>query len=155
MAALWLIVALLPGCVHQATVPAQDEEAAPETPREGTGELVFTPHYPESAHNPAFSTDGNTVLFTPFHGGCNDGPAGLYLLGPESRSASELLDEADCGSVNLPGSCWNAATGRIVFSSDRGRPMAGGPSSRLVHCGDEESSTAIMRVRVPEFLHTP
>jgi TolB protein len=82
-------------------------------------ELLFSPGDRQSAQNPAFSPDGSTVLFTVFHGGYNKGAAGLYLVPIEGGPARALLDEPGVGNVNLPGSCWNAATGRIAFASDR------------------------------------
>ncbi|NPV60960.1 MAG: hypothetical protein HPY75_15015 [Actinobacteria bacterium] len=120
--AVALVVAPLCGCGRPEGSPARDGEAAPETPPEGAGkvpEVLFVPDYPASAQNPAFSPKGDKVLFTLFHSAYNHGPAGLYLLDLESGAIRALLDEADHDSVNLPGSCWNAATGRIVFSSDR------------------------------------
>ncbi|MCP4655394.1 MAG: hypothetical protein GY856_08245 [bacterium] len=84
---------------------------------------LYAPAAGASAQNPAFSPDGGTVLFTLFHEGYNDGPAGLYLLSLlvscPSGDPVALLDEPDQDSVNLPGSSWNAATGRITFASDR------------------------------------
>ncbi|MBU1670009.1 MAG: hypothetical protein KKF41_12255 [Actinobacteria bacterium] len=72
-----------------------------------------------SAQNPAFSGDGARVLFTIFHRGYNKGPAGLYVMDLEGASPRTVLFEEGHDSVNLPGSCWNAATDRIAFSSDR------------------------------------
>ncbi len=77
------------------------------------------PAPPASAQNAQFSPDGQALLFTLFHNGYNLGPAGLYQLGLADRTARPLLDEPDRDSVNLPGSSWNAATGRIAFASDR------------------------------------
>jgi Tol biopolymer transport system component len=72
-----------------------------------------------STQNPAFSPDGQSILFTRFHSGYNRGRAGLYVLSPGSGTAVVLLDESGQQSVNLPGASWNGATGRIVFASDR------------------------------------
>ncbi|MCJ7723782.1 MAG: hypothetical protein MUP03_06585 [Anaerolineales bacterium] len=57
--------------------------------------LLFTPTLPTSAQNPAFSPDGKTVLFTIFHQGYNDGPAGLYLLPLAGNVISTLLFDDD------------------------------------------------------------
>ena len=99
----------------------------PPGDRPDGAQLVFAPGPPASAQNAAFSPDGQMLLFTLFHKGYNVGPAGLYLIslaGGESSASSgqapvALLDENGHGSVNLPGSCWNAATNRITFASDR------------------------------------
>lgn len=106
-------------------------------------ELLLRVECPASAQNPAFSPDGGVVLFTLFHQGYNDGPAGLYLLDISSGKATPLLDEADHDAVNLPGSCWNAVTARIAFSSDRRdrdeiwtMAGAGGDLFRVTHHND-------------------
>ena len=79
--------------------------------------LVYTD--PEgSAQNPAFSPDSGTLLFTIFHEGYNEGPAGLYTLPLRGGAKSRLIDKADHDCVNLPGTSWNGATGRVVFAAD-------------------------------------
>lgn len=82
-------------------------------------ELIFAPELPASAQNPAFSPDGQTILFTLFHKGYNRGPAGLYLLNLADSLPQILLDEPDVDNVNVPGSSWHGATNRITFASDR------------------------------------
>ena len=114
------VVLLLTGC---AGLPGwgQDRDSGPAAVRSDGAELIFAPDPAASAQNPAFSPDGQTLLFTLFHRGYNHGPAGLYLLPlrPDGQQPEPLIDEADQDSVNLPGSCWNAATDRITFASDR------------------------------------
>lgn len=53
---------------------------------------LYAPEGPASAQNPAFSPDGQTILFTLFHRGYNAGPAGLYLLAlnADGRSRQRL-----------------------------------------------------------------
>ncbi len=85
---------------------------------------LTTPPSGVSDQNPAFSPDGQTILFTRFHQGYNDGPAGLYLLSFGGGEPVVLLYEEDQDSVNLPGAAWVALSppgseGRITFSSDR------------------------------------
>jgi TolB protein len=92
---------------------------APLVRRADGAELLFSPAGGESAQNPAFSPDGGSVLFTLSHGGYNKGDAGLYVMPVGGGSARALVDEPGAAAVNLPGSCWNPATGRIAFSSDR------------------------------------
>ncbi len=72
-----------------------------------------------SDQNPAFSPDGTDVLFTRFTQGYNDGPSSLYVLDMMKHTIRLLTGAPDSDNVNLPGSSWNAATYRIVFSSDR------------------------------------
>lgn len=92
-----------------------------------TARLICRPTDRASAQNPAFSPDGKTILFTIFHEGYNDGPAGLYTtpvdgdrIPADGGRPARLLDEPDTDSVNLPGSSWNETTGRITLASDRG-----------------------------------
>jgi len=47
------------------------------------------------------------------------GLAGLFLLNRTTGQVTRLAPREDQDNVNLPGSAWNAATGRIVFASDR------------------------------------
>jgi TolB protein len=73
-----------------------------------------------SDQNPAFSPDGTGLVFTRFNRGYNIGPAGLFLLDLSGGQLQRLTPFEDQDNVNLPGSSWNAANGRIVFASDRG-----------------------------------
>lgn len=91
---------------------------APQTRTDGAILLTIPPQN-ASDQNPAFSPDGATLLFTRFEQGYNDGPAALYILDLATGSIRLLASAPDSDNVNLPGSCWNAASGRIVFSSDR------------------------------------
>lgn len=87
--------------------------------RSDGAELIYAPDAPESAQNPTFSPDGQTILFTLFHRGYNMGPAGLYLVPAAGGIPVELLYNNEHDSVNLPGSSWNTLTGKITFASDR------------------------------------
>lgn len=115
-----LIAAFLSGCCGNASeTPSSSGKAANQPDRGGEVELLFVPTLPASAQNPAFSPDGRFLLFTLFHEGYNQGPAGIYKLSLEDGTVVPLLDEPDQDSVNLPGSSWNAPTGLITFASDR------------------------------------
>jgi len=92
--------------------------AAGETRADGAIRLT-TPPGRASEQNPAFSPDGRTMVFTRFDQGYNDGPAGLFLLDPSTGAVTRLTPSEDQDNVNLPGSCWNPVTDRIVFASDR------------------------------------
>ena len=122
--ALLLALALLAGCVAcsggtEARPAGASEPSLSASTRPDSAELIYAPKGPASAQNPAFSPDGQTILFTLFHKGYNEGPAGLYRLPLAAASAIRVLDEPDHDSVNLPGTSWNAATNRIAFASDR------------------------------------
>lgn len=81
--------------------------------------LLYAPKPPASVQNPAFSPDGQTIVFTMFHKGYNKGPAGLYRMPSGGGTPAKILDERGQDSVNVPGTCWNAALNRITFASDR------------------------------------
>jgi TolB protein len=77
-----------------------------------------------SLQNPAWAPDSAALLFTRFHSGYNndlagedqDGAADLFLVELASGATRTLVADG-FANINLPGSAWNAATGRIVFSS--------------------------------------
>ncbi|RLE36167.1 MAG: hypothetical protein DRJ61_01420 [Acidobacteria bacterium] len=91
---------------------------ADEVRADGASRLT-TPPGTASDQNPAFSPDDETMVFTRFDQGYNDGPAGLFLLDPSTGAVARLTEVEDQDNVNLPGSCWNGVTNRIVFASDR------------------------------------
>jgi ABC-type branched-subunit amino acid transport system substrate-binding protein/Tol biopolymer transport system component len=71
-----------------------------------------------SLQNPAWSPDGNSILFTRFRKGYNKEPADLFVVEPGSSDTRLLISDGS-GNVNLPGSSWNSITHKIVFSSSR------------------------------------
>jgi TolB protein len=71
-----------------------------------------------SLQNPAFSPDGNSIVFTRFRNGYNEEPADLYIYNLQSGQLRELVSDGS-GNVNLPGATWNDAINSIVFSSSR------------------------------------
>ena len=75
-----------------------------------------------SIQNPAFSPDGTAIIYTLFHGGYNEGPAGIYTCLVSGGNNIVLIDENGHDSVNLPGSSWNPVKNLITFASDRAGP---------------------------------
>ena len=71
-----------------------------------------------SLQNPAFSPDGNAIVFTRFRNGYNEGASDLFIYNLTTHSLSPLISD-DTGNVNLPGSVWDKTTDSIVFSSER------------------------------------
>lgn len=71
-----------------------------------------------SLQNPAWSPDGDKILFTNWRGGYNEGPADIMVYDLESRFVRGLILDGE-DNVNLPGSTWNPETNQIVFSSTR------------------------------------
>lgn len=71
-----------------------------------------------SLQNPAWSPDGDAILFTNWRGGYNEGPADLVISDFEDGSVRILISDGE-DNVSLPGSAWNPETNQIVFSSTR------------------------------------
>ncbi len=70
-----------------------------------------------SLQNPAWSPDGNYIVFTKFKK-YNEEPAAIIKLDLSNNSTTTLVSDGS-GNVNLPGSCWNDSLNKIVFSSSR------------------------------------
>jgi TolB protein len=71
-----------------------------------------------SLQNPAFSPDGNSIVFTRFRNGYNEEPADLFIFNLQSGQLDTLVSDGS-GNVNLPGATWNDVINSIVFSSSR------------------------------------
>lgn len=71
-----------------------------------------------SYQNPAWSPDNNSIVLTNFCNGYNTDPADVLLFNLNTRSIRKLISDGSA-NINLPGSCWNAVTHTIVFSSSR------------------------------------
>ncbi len=71
-----------------------------------------------SLQNPAFSPDGNSIVFTRFRNGYNKEPADLYIFNIQLETLIMLVSDGS-GNVNLPGNSWNNSIDSIIFSSSR------------------------------------
>lgn len=69
-----------------------------------------------SLQNPAWSPDGNSLVFTRFRNGYNEEPADIYTYNLETKELKCLVSD-NSGNINLPGSIWKSNS--IVFSSSR------------------------------------
>lgn len=90
-----------------------------------------------SLQNPAWSPDGDALVFTCFRDGYNQGPADIFIYEFDTNRVRPLVMDGSV-NVNLPGSTWNAINGLITFSSDRGAhdeiytiPADGSPGSEV------------------------
>jgi TolB protein len=66
--------------------------------------------------NPAFSPDGMRLIFSTHR---TSGTFDVWVMGLDGANASALTTDGGFDSVNMPGSSWSGATGRICFASDR------------------------------------
>jgi TolB protein len=117
-----LLAVLQSAClaVSLGTTPTTVPPAPVEPPggqREDGARRVSIP-VDGSLQNPAWSPDGNSLLFTVFRDGYNKEPADLLVVDLASRRTRALVADGT-GNVNLPGASWNPLTRRIVFSSSR------------------------------------
>jgi TolB protein len=71
-----------------------------------------------SLQNPAFSPDGDAIVFTRFRNGYNLEPADIFIYYFEIGKIDTLVMDGSA-NVNLPGSIWNSQNESIVFSSSR------------------------------------
>jgi TolB protein len=114
-----LVLAALPGgCTADFPDGSSDHQPV-DLIRSDGAELLHASSYPASVQNALYSPDGQTIVFTLFHRGYNEGPAGLFRMDIDVRQPSALLDEPDQDAVNAPGTAWRADGGLIAFASDR------------------------------------
>lgn len=105
----FLIVAIHGACGASRSIQGRMDGARPiDIPLDG------------SLQNPAWSPNGELLLFTRFRDGYNLGPADLFIYDFETETVRPLVMEGHA-NVNLPGSAWSAVADFITFSSDRGQ----------------------------------
>jgi TolB protein len=120
-----LLIVLACGIVSpEVTRPTTPTDAVPTTEspivavQRDDGARKIEIHLDGSLQNPAWSPDGNYLVFTRFSAGYNKEPADLFVADILSGEARTLVSDGS-GNVNLPGSTWNPNTHEIVFSSSR------------------------------------
>ena len=72
-----------------------------------------------SLQNPAFSPDGDSIVFTRFQNGYNREPADIFTFHLETKRLTKLVSNG-YANINLPGSVWNKNTKKIIYSSSKG-----------------------------------
>jgi TolB protein len=75
-----------------------------------------------SLQNPCFSPDSQRIALTRWPRGYNEGAASVHVADLAAGSVFARLTPRGATGVNLPGSCWSAATDSIVFSLERDAP---------------------------------
>jgi len=68
--------------------------------------------------NPAFSPDGQSILFSSKRNG-NGENLNIWKMDVNGKNPVALTNEPVADNVNMPGSSWNGARNKITFSSDR------------------------------------
>ncbi|MDD5570567.1 MAG: hypothetical protein PHD97_05340 [Bacteroidales bacterium] len=89
-----------------------------ENAKRSDGAIIIKVKRKGSIQNPAWSPDNNTIVLTNFLNGYNTDPADILLYDIETGTIKRIISNKTA-NVNLPGSCWNAVTHKIVFSSSR------------------------------------
>jgi TolB protein len=77
-----------------------------------------------SLQNPCWSPDGKRLVITQWTRGYNGGPANVVVVPSSGGGQLARLSETGADSVNMPGSCWNAATNQVAYSADVDGPDA-------------------------------
>ena len=75
-----------------------------------------------SLQNPCWSPTGDRLVLTQWTRGYNAGPANVQLVRATGGRPIARLSGTGADSVNMPGTCWNAATDRIAYSADVSGP---------------------------------
>jgi hypothetical protein len=75
-----------------------------------------------SLQNPCFSPDSTRIALTRWPERYNEGVASVHVAELETGEVSARLTPLGATGVNLPGTCWNGPTKRIVFSLERDAP---------------------------------
>ena len=89
-----------------------------QSPR-GDGAVEIPIALDGSLQNAAWSPDGAQIVFTRFRKGSNKAPGDIFIVDLKTGASKALIDDG-ANNVSQPGSTWNAPTGNIIFSSERG-----------------------------------
>jgi len=71
-----------------------------------------------SLQNPAFINGGESIVFTRFRDGYNEGASDLFIYNLDTKTLQPLIFDGK-NNVNIPGSVWDDTSNTIVFSSDK------------------------------------
>ncbi len=75
-----------------------------------------------SLQNPCFSPDSTRIALTRWPKRYNEGAASVHVADFATGRVTARVSPRGGTGVNLPGTCWNATTDRIVFSLERDAP---------------------------------
>ncbi len=115
---IWLLFALLIQVAAVFSCGEEEDEEEVVNGKRNDNAVQLQIAMQGSLQNPAWSPDGDAILFTRFRTAYNEEPADLFIMNLSSGEPHELVSDGS-GNVNLPGSAWNAQLEGIVFSSSR------------------------------------
>ena len=104
-----------------ATMPGSPASTAARARADG-GTRIPVAGLTGSLQNPCFSPDSTRIALTRWPRHYNEGRASVHVAELESGKVLARLSPRGATGVNLPGTCWNAASDRIVFSLERDAP---------------------------------
>ena len=113
-----LVIATLVWC----SVGAPEVALAAEKNRFDGASRVPIKKVKGSQQNPCFSPDGRQLVITQWKRRYNGGKANVLLIDLAAGRKLRQLSRMGATSVNMPGSCWNAATNRITYAAEIGGP---------------------------------
>ncbi len=105
-----LCIAFLIGCGNKK--PAKHSQPTADKAVNLTSDSI------SEDQNPAFSPDGQSILFSSKRN-VNGENLNIWKMGIGEELTAALTSEQEADSVNMPGSSWNGSSDRICFSSDR------------------------------------
>jgi TolB protein len=101
---------------------AAGASAQPAPARADGAALIPVSGLAGSLQNPCFSPDSARLALTRWPRRYNEGLASVHVAELASGTVLARVSPEGATGVNLPGTCWNAATDRIVFSLERDAP---------------------------------
>jgi len=136
IAYLSIVIIISVSCV------TDNEEPASQVRNDNAQQLTYS-NDGESAQNPAFSPDGNYILFTRFINGYNNPPSELVKINISSGEETVIVaHQGNVEHINAPGSSW--IDGKICWSSD----LAG--QSNEIYVANDDGSGIVQVTNHPE-----
>jgi TolB protein len=98
-------------------------DAAAQAPSRGDGAArIPVTGLSGSLQNPCFSPDSQRIALTRWPTRYNEGAASVHVADLATGNVLARVSPDEGTAVNLPGSCWNGPTNRIVFSLETDEP---------------------------------
>ncbi len=97
-------------------ISCQKDDDVPETIRNDNAQQL-THSNGASAQNPAFSPDGNTIVYSRFINGYNSPVSEIVTMKADGTGEQIIVPANNSANVNVPFGCW--VDHKICFASDR------------------------------------